>query len=218
MQKFIDIHTHHQRGTKGISVFNIEENFGQCVNFNPCSIGIHPWFVTYDSFEVQLKELIRNSTSDTVFAIGECGLDKLCKTEWFLQEQVFMSQIKLANQIDKPLLIHCVKAFNEVVQCLKKSKNHVPVIFHGFNKNTNITKSLVKEGYYLSFGDSILKDQHLESLKACPLSQLFLETDNADLEIERVYGKVSEVLDISIDLLTVQLHLNYDHIRKNNNR
>ena len=75
------------------------------------------------------------SKTDSVLAIGECGLDKACDTNFKLQQQVFTTQVNWANEIKKPLIIHCVRAYGEVLSLLQKNNNKVPVIFHGFNKN-----------------------------------------------------------------------------------
>uniref|UniRef100_F4C8C1 TatD-related deoxyribonuclease n=1 Tax=Sphingobacterium sp. (strain 21) TaxID=743722 RepID=F4C8C1_SPHS2 len=214
MRKFINIHTHNKQTEGVVSVINLGDNYNRCLDFDPCSIGIHPWFVTDTSFKGQLDELANYAAHETVFAIGECGLDKRCETEWLLQQKAFFEQVKLANRIDKPLLIHCVKAFGEVVQCLQKVNSKVPVIFHGFNRGITVARTLIEKGYYLSFGRSLIRDQHLESLKACPLTQLFLETDDAELEIETVYNKASVVLGMPVEALAVQLHENYARVKK----
>ncbi|WP_134091743.1 TatD family hydrolase [Olivibacter sp. XZL3] len=214
MQRFINIHTHSSQQDNTLRVVNIAEDYRQCTKFDPCSIGIHPWFLSPDEIGQQLDDLIRYAVNKEVFAIGECGLDKLCKTAWFLQENVFLKQIAIANQVGKPLIVHCVKAYGEVVQCLQKMANNVPVIFHGFNKKTSVAQSLIEKGYYLSFGHAIIAEQNLESLKLCPPSQLFLETDDTERKIEAVYEKVSYVLGIPMDKLIKQLQMNYNRIKK----
>lgn len=214
MQRFINIHTHSVQKDGALHIVNIAEDYGQCTNFDACSIGIHPWYLPSDGIGQQLNDLTRYAVNKEVFAIGECGLDKLCNTAWFLQEDVFLKQIAIANQVNKPLIIHCVKAYSEVVQCLQKMANNVPVIFHGFNKKASVAQTLIEKGYYLSFGHSIIAQQNLESLKICPPSQLFLETDDTEQEIEAVYEKAANVLEIPIDKLVKQLQTNFDRIKK----
>lgn len=75
------------------------------------------------------------ASRNTLVAIGECGLDKVCKTDFVLQQEVFAAHIILANKLKKPLVLHCVKAYDEIIKMLSLHKNLVHVIFHGFNKN-----------------------------------------------------------------------------------
>lgn len=213
MQKFINIHTHYKQKEEVLGVINIEENYRRYSDFDICSLGIHPWFAVAESLEIQLKDLEKYATGKNVFAIGECGLDKLCQTDWLLQEKAFLAQIAVANKIRKPLIIHCVRAYSEVVQCLGKMNNKVPVIFHGFNKNVHIAQNLVKEGYYLSFGASLIKKQHLDSLRICPPTQLFFETDKSEIGIELVYKEAAALLALSVTQLIKQVEINYQRVK-----
>ena len=147
-------------------------------------------------------------------AIGECGLDKLSKVDFDLQEEVFIEQIKLANSIKKPLIIHCVKAFNELINCLSLNDNQVPVIIHGFNNNENIARVLVNEGYYFSFGKALLS---YESNAAKAIIQVgrknfFLETDDADISIKYIYKKASELLRVDEEIVQQQLKANFERV------
>ncbi len=78
-----------------------------------CSAGIHPWYVDLNE-EAQWEALVKYAEKPQVIAIGECGLDKLCATEWNRQLHLFEKQIVLANELKKPLIIHCVRAYHEV--------------------------------------------------------------------------------------------------------
>ena len=146
-----------------------------------------------------------------MLAVGECGLDKLCTTPWEKQVQVFEAQIQLALQHNKPLIIHCVKAFNEVVKIL--DNNHIayhkiPVIFHGFNKSALLAGTLLDKGYYLSFGAAVLKKNISSYLSSVPLNRIFLETDDASIPINQIYYAVSSILNITQEQLSLQLQKN----------
>ena len=149
---FINTHTHSQVYDAKIEVVNLPPDATDKTNYY--SYGLHPWYIGKENCEAQLEILRRVAHEKRCLAIGECGLDKLCTVDFGLQEEIFIEQIKLANQIKKPLIIHCVKAFNELINCLNMHDNMMPVIIHGFNNNENIARVMVDEGYYFSFGKS----------------------------------------------------------------
>jgi TatD DNase family protein len=149
-------------------------------------------------------------------AIGECGLDKLSKVDFDLQEEVFVEQIKIANKINKPLIIHCVKAFNELINCLNLNDNKVPVIIHGFNNNENIARVMVNEGFYFSFGKALLgyESNAAKAIKNVGRKNFFLETDDADISIKYIYKKASELLGIDEEIIKQQIQSNFENVFK----
>ena len=171
------------------------------------SIGIHPWYIDGNGQE-QLSKLKQWITHPHVLAIGECGLDKVCSTDFSLQQDVFAGQIRLANSIQKPLIIHCVRAWEEVFSLLKKQQIAVPVIFHGFAKNAVMARRIISEGYYLSFGRALQQDRIREILGNIPSDRFFLETDDAALAIEKVYDLAVSTLSIDHNSLSLQLQKN----------
>ena len=178
-----------------------------------CSLGIHPWYVDAD-FDNQLAKLEQYATLPNVVAIGECGLDKLTATPWHLQERTFRQQIQLANTLHKPLIIHCVRAYDEVLQILQQEQVQVPVVFHGFNKNVQIAQRILAQGYYLSFGAALLNDQSpaIMAIQVCPEDRFFLETDDADIAIGQIYEKVADIRKTDLDALILQLHKNFQAV------
>ena len=167
------------------------------------SLGIHPWYIPKDWAEI----LLQFEQVQVLNAIGECGLDKVCTTLWELQIEVFQAQIALAERIHKPLIVHCVKAYNECEAQLRNSK--VPVVFHGFNKNTSILNQLLKnKKFYISFGKAVFYPSLNDTIKNCPMDRLFLETDDAEIEIETVYRKVADIKEVSLKVLEEQVLLN----------
>ena len=202
----INIHTHNPipEGVRGIR--NLYRNFEAVHEDGFFSAGLHPWYLSESGWEKEIKELQRNSTHPHVVAIGECGLDKLCSTPLGLQQLVFSKQIELANTINKPLLIHCVKAFQEVVQVLSQHNIKIPVVFHGFNKGNILALQLVNQGYYLSFGKHLLTSPRLQQLlPQLPPTHFFLETDDADIPIQELYKQAARSLQIEENTLSLQL-------------
>lgn len=178
---------------------------------HPCSLGIHPWYIE-EQPTAQLDALHQYGKKRQVLAIGECGLDKLCHTAWSLQEMVFREQIRYANSIQKPLIIHCVRAYQECLLILREEKVEVPVLFHGFQKKTELAMQLLNEGYYLSLGPSLLSGNKDELIQRLPLEKILLETDDKSISIMDIYAYFCRVQKIELELLKEQLYQNFTHI------
>lgn len=205
----LNFHTHNSPLTNENSIQNRYNHFESVELNGKYSIGMHPWYIKEENWEIKFASLKNYSQHKNVAAIGECGLDKVCKTDFTLQKNVFTQHILLANQIHKPLIIHCVKAWQEVLQLLRKHNNHVPIVFHGFNGKLSIAKQIIGEGHYLSFGKALLtKLPLIKVLRMLPLNKLFLETDDADVSIEVVYQAAANALDIDINSLSLQINHN----------
>ncbi len=206
---FIDIHSHQQTGNKkNIEIFNLYDDFDGVNDENYYSLGLHPYYLDELSWKQEMVSLESNVVRNAVAAVGECGLDKVCKTDFTLQQEVFAAHIVLANKIKKPLVIHCVKSFEEVDKMLNLYNNKVPVIFHGFNRNEVIARQLVSKGFFLSFGKSILYTSKGEILKVVRLENLFLETDDGSVSIEEIYDAAATLLQIKSLELQSQIEKN----------
>lgn len=209
---FINTHTHSQLYDAKIEVVNL--GLGQAEKPNHYSYGLHPWFLEKETYEDQLHQLKIMAHEKRCLAIGECGLDKLSTVDFNLQQEVFIEQIKIANQLKKPLIIHCVKAFNELLNCLNLNDNEVPVIVHGFNNNENIARVLANEGIYFSFGKALLgyESNAAKAIKNVGRKHFFLETDDADISIKYIYHKASELLGIDEEIIKAQLQSNFEKV------
>ena len=205
---FINIHSHRQAGNNEWGIQNLYRHFEQSAADGYYSIGLHPWYINPNTLQQQIEELNKNSRNKNVLAIGECGLDKVCSTDFILQQNAFSQQIVMANAINKPLIIHCVKAFEEVQFLLQQQKVKVPVIFHGFNKSRQLALQLVDKGYYLSFGKALQLPAIQQVLASVPLQQIFLETDDAGISIDNIYALAAPALQIDINTLSLQLKKN----------
>ncbi|HKC69537.1 MAG TPA: TatD family hydrolase [Bacteroidia bacterium] len=207
---YIDIHTHKKKPA-GVSIINYLDNFSKLPAAGFFSVGIHPWYIN-EATENRFNELTEISRRPNVLAIGECGLDKVCNTNFTLQQQYFIKQIQLANTLRKPVIIHCVRAYNETIQLLQQQKVQVPAIFHGFNKNNTLAKQLINKGYYLSFGKHLLTTTVAETFKTIPLEKIFLETDDSEMRIEDIYQAAANIKNVSITDLKKQLIKNVLHV------
>ena len=208
---YIDIHKHSYKPQEQvICIENILKNFIDIPVDRPVSAGLHPWYL--ENAEEELVQLKSICQKQNVVAIGECGLDRLCKTDWARQVKYFAVQLELAASLNKPVVIHCVRAFAETIAMLKGIT--IPVIFHGVNKKLSAVEPLIESGYFLSFGKAILNpgETIINTLKAVPLSQLFLETDDAETSIQEIYKTAAEIRNTSENEIALQLQKNYHSV------
>jgi len=208
LNQFIDIHTHNNTpAAHALQIVNVYEQFDTIPQIGWFSAGLHPWYL---SGAIVIDKLQKVAMQSNILAIGECGLDKVCATDWNLQIHAFAQQIELANDIGKPLIIHCVRAWEEVMATLKQYKVSVPVIFHGFNKS-NIASRLIDNGYYLSFGKALLNTDSpaAEVLRSIPTNRYFLETDDADISIADIYTAAATLRQTQPDDVILQLRHNF---------
>jgi TatD DNase family protein len=205
---FINIHSHQPPQKNECVITNLYNHFEQVVAGGIYSAGLHPWYLNDTTWVEEMKALEQYSNNKNVLAIGECGLDKICTTGFLLQQQVFAAQIALANKINKPLIIHCVKAYEEVEKQLQQNNNRVPVIFHGFNKNKILAQQLIHKGFYLSFGKALQQPAMQELIKILPADKIFLETDDAAVNIEMIYLLATQALQLDINSLSLQIKKN----------
>lgn len=197
---FYNLHTHSSvNNPKVIELINQFPN--QIVpNLNFNSIGIHPWHSNTHFLADELQIIETKIQEKNFLAVGECGLDKRIEIPLSLQKEVFIEQIKIAEKYKKPLVLHCVAAYQEVIEIKKDLKIKVPLVIHGFSKNYQVAKSLIDNGFYLSFGKYLLRNPELSDVfKQIPSNRIFLETDMIEESIELVYQKAQSVVDYDIN-------------------
>jgi len=178
------------------------------------SLGVHPWFVKANTLDKELKKIENHMNNDSFLAVGECGLDKVCDTDFDLQVSAFKKQIELAEKYKKPLVLHVVKAFNELVKLSLESKPKQIWIVHGFNGSPQLAKQLTDLGMCISFGSQLEKhiSKASSSVKSVPINRLFLETDTSELSIQDVYALAAERLNTSVTQLQAQLWQNFQKV------
>lgn len=211
--EFFNFHTHQTTNQPNVLelVNQYPQDFEAVIPFY--SIGIHPWYITEDRIDDDLKIIEDKLQTENCLAIGECGLDKRIKVPLELQISVFEKQLILAEKYKKPVVIHCVAAFQEVIAIKKKMKISVPMIIHGFSKNDQVAGQLIKEGFYLSFGKYLLRNPELKTVfEQVPDDRFFLETDTIEETIEQVYNLASEYKNINIKELQEIISSNYKSV------
>lgn len=212
---FIDIHTHQFQEQKDtFQLLNGIVGKEEIPN-RASSVGIHPWYID-EGAESQLALLKKTASKEHILAIGECGLDKITETDWAVQIEIFEKQIQLANQLQKPLIIHCVRAYQEIFTVLKAQKVSVPVIFHGFNKKLALAYSILNQGYYLSLGTSILHTKQDDLIQSVDLNKTFFETDDKSINVVDIYSYFCRVRKISLADLQKQIAKNFENVFRYN--
>ena len=186
----IDIHTHNA------------QTHAQTIE----TVGIHPWH----SATADLTEVERLAPSAD--AIGEIGLDFACDIGCETQIWSFRAQLALAERFEKPVVLHCVRAFEYIMVTLEKYRLKA-VIFHGFIGSVEQAQRAVKQGHYLSFGERTFRSpKTIEALRSTPLSQLFVETDESTTPIEEIYAKIAELRGVDIEELLRATEENFNRI------
>ena len=215
---FIDIHTHNPGSDDGIiSIINLlpEESLPQATPNLFYSVGLHPWLL---ESHVHLEDLMNRvgeiSSSDRVIAIGECGLDKLAGVDFALQETVFKQHALIAEKVKKPMIIHNVKAYNELIMLRIQLKASVPWIVHGFHGSPETAGQLRNHGFMFSFGKALLnpKPKVIQSLMQIPPDLVFFETDESDLKISEIYKIAAELRSCPIETVREQVSLNFKRL------
>jgi TatD DNase family protein len=134
-----------------------------------------------------------------------------------LQVEVFEKQIALAERHQKPLVLHLVAAFQELIEIKNRLQISVPIIIHGFSKNEQVANELIKNGFYLSFGKYLLRNPELESVfKSFPNDQFFLETDTIEESLKEVYQLAAKYKNIKIEDVIEIVNSNFKTVFKSN--
>lgn len=139
-----------------------------------------------------------------VLAIGEAGLDKLADAPMAVQMEVFEYQARLSVELDKPLVIHLVKAMSELLKLKQQIKPANPWIIHGFRGKPALAEECLRHGFYLSFGEKYQE----EALRITPADRLFLETDESSVPVADLYSRAAEVRRVSLAELTEAIREN----------
>ena len=177
------------------------------------SIGIHPWYIDESRLASDLQIINKKLALPNCLALGECGLDKRIEIAMEIQKEVFIKQIVLAEKHQKPVVLHCVAAFQEIIQIKKEQNVTVPMIIHGFSKNEQTAKHLIDNGFYISFGKYLLMNPELKSVfQSVPNNRIFLETDTVEESIEEVYTLAAAYKEMSIKELRKLVITNFENV------
>jgi len=181
------------------------------------SIGIHPWYIDENRLELDLKIIEEKLQQPKCLALGECGLDRRIEIPLAVQIKVFEKQIALAEIYQKPLILHLVAAFDELIEIKKRLDISVPVIIHGFSKNAQLAKQLLDNGFYLSFGKYLLQSRSVGTeleyvFKSVPNHRFFLETDTVEETLDEVYELAAQFKNMNISEMIEVVAINWKKV------
>ncbi len=217
-EDFIDIHTHFSDiENYTFRILNIfSDDYTAIPSARPLSIGLHPWHINETTAKAIDSILGKTSHLPQVKAIGETGLDRMIKISMDKQEEVFITHIKYAITSKKPLIIHCVRAFNELMRIKNKYESEISWIVHGFSGNLKLAEELVANGFYISIGTRLLNDKNKKSMISSHISsdKIFIETDDKLIQVRDIYKMVAELYNINISSLQKIIRENYHIVFK----
>ena len=195
---FVNIHTHRPTGC-GIELR---------------TAGIHPWDAP-QADAAALDRLARKLESGGVQAVGETGLDFVQAADNGTRQaqiELFRAQLALACRYGLPVVLHCVKAFEQTMRLLREQEPRA-VIFHGFIGSPEQARQAWEKGYCLSFGErTFVSPRTIGAIQNTPLSQLFLETDESETPIETIYARAAALLRVTTGELQRATTENYERI------
>ncbi len=184
----VDIHTHHPRPDV----------------VSPRMAGIHPW-------DAERGRALPDF--DHCDIIGETGLDYACEVDRLAQERLFRAHLEVAARLEKPVVLHTVRAFEPTIKILAEY-NIAGVVFHGFIGSHQQAAEALRRGYYLSFGIRSLRSSKTHhAIVATPLDRLFCETDDdPSLDIACVYAEVAAIKGVTLAELERYIYENYKRL------
>lgn len=185
MAKLVDIHTHNPKA--GV--------------LSPTMAGIHPW-------DAEQKLPMPDFSACDI--VGETGLDYSADASKEAQQELFLKHLNIAEKLEKPVVLHVVKSFEDVMLALKKHRLQ-GVVFHGFIGSKEQAERATSHGYYLSFGNRSLRSPRTrEVIAMIKIENLFCETDDrTDISIEKIYEEVAALRGISQEELSSEIEKNY---------
>lgn len=198
LRDFKDIHTHRREDQEGGSLCSLPAEDVATGELHPFSLQLHPWHLDEKSVAL-FQEVARRETDNPHWiAVGECGLDGLCTTDMPLQEEAFLAALLCARANHKPVIIHCVKAWQKVGEMVREVWGKkgaaaardagCELIIHGYCKGRELAQQLLAAGFSLSAGERF----HPELVSVIPPERLYYETDESSLSIEEIIRRIHD--------------------------
>jgi TatD DNase family protein len=190
----VDAHSHSKESVDGVIKVLSSDYFNGDTEIpeSHFTIGLHPWWVQKRPMDwlEKIDELYQN---DNCIALGEMGLDRSIETDFGLQKQILLAQLRLAKEVNSPyVVLHCVKAYSDILSCVKISRYQGKLFFHDFNGNEEILKQCLQYDSYFGFGVKLYKENTsaYKVFQSVPKDRVLLETDDqSEYTIEDFYEK-----------------------------
>lgn len=208
---FIDFHSHRAEGEEHVltikNLFAGEEVPAIVSHGVFYSAGIHPWHLTEENaseLEEALETTIRHPR---ILAVGEAGFDSLRGPAKNVQYAAFIYQAQLAEEYNKPLVIHAVRSWDLLRKARKEVNPSVKWIIHGFRGKAQLVSELVSEGFMISIG---VEGMTTGVIEAAGLQNILLETDDSGRSISSVYSHLAGITGTGQDELFERLKDNFN--------
>jgi len=216
-----DAHCHVSCGDPSVREFLIGRDF----------VGVHPWetggnnrIIEYSNNRIE--EVRERLAADPKLGVGEIGLDRLKDRDISPQmREMFESQLKLAAEFRRPVVLHGAKCWGQVVNSIIRLFDYsiiLPFLFHGFSRSDGLIPDIVKLNGYISVGPAVLNDHavnYRELVKKIPLERLLVETDRTEANatdvpsVAEVAAKVAELRGVPFEELVALTDRNADAFR-----
>lgn len=192
----IDCHTHHLRRHAVVNIDPTGHTASELNEIMPLrkgymfSVGIHPWNVNNATYHDMA--IVRALTAEPdVVAIGEAGLDttKGLPSDIETQIELLKFHVSISEATKKPLILHIVKRFPEIIRLKKELRPTQKWVIHGFRGKPELAKELLRHGFYLSFGEKF----NPESVALTPPERMWIETDESTMNIRDIRRKIREM-------------------------
>lgn len=192
MIDILDFHTHRLDATRAlisVSPADFEPQPGLYY-----SVGYHPWLPLETLGEDDFALLEQCARHPQVLAVGETGMDSMRGSDLKLQEAVFVRHLRLAAQLHKPVVVHCVRTSQQILAIRRREGlTEVPLAIHGMRGNEHVAQAWLEEGCCLSYGARF----NPKAVEVTPRDRLLIETDEAHETIQQVASQVAHVLKCS---------------------
>ena len=187
---FYNIHTH-KRSEGVVSILNTYPDQYDDEDQGFLSCGFHPWNVNgKESFE-RLEQIIQQPN---VVAIGETGFDALKGASMGMQRDSFEKHIELSERYEKPLIIHCVKAWDWLLASQKKYDPKQAWIIHGFRGKPEQMQQMLDKGMMFSIGERFNE----KTVQLIPNDRFFCETDDSLIDIKEIYRIITQTRGVDL--------------------
>ncbi len=207
MLQAIDIHTHYP-APSDLAVRSVRLGVEQVPERGLCAAAIHPWDANIEPERV--AELLGGLRAESVVAIGECGADYTTGLDRKAQLLLFEKHLLLAKEVNKPLIIHSVKAQNEIVAMLRR-EGFTRAVFHSFVGSAEQAREIVKAGCKISFGPrSFASPRTMKALTMLRGEDIFFETDMSTDSVVEIYDKAAEIRCESREELMEEVWRNFE--------
>lgn len=184
-------------------------HLGQEKNHKLFTIGMHPWWTESRPDQAQKASLRQLLSQPACLAMGEMGLDNLKGPALSLQMEILSDLLEIAAEMQKPVIIHCVRAFDQLIQLKKAFPSIHNWCIHGYGRHAQLAKQLTREGFYLSLMPGFPDHKYAEIIKTIPLDRFFLETDSMpDVAIDEIYFRISKIMGWDLEHLCSQINQN----------